>query len=295
MSNELKNLVLCSGGIKGISHLGALYALSTLNCLNNIERYAGSSVGGLIVLLLIIGYSTTELFEFVKSFEFDRLKNISLLNIQLFGLDDGSKLEYTIKRLIKNKGFDEEITMQQLFDLTKKELILTTVCLNDTKLVYLSYKTFPNLPVYLAARMTTAVPLFYCPVLYENRYYVDGACNESYPISVFENEIHKTIGILLIDKHQTIDKIDNLETYIFRILECITNSISTKLTQLYSTNTIKINVENINFINYNINDKTKDQLFIEGFSSILDNIDNLLLLKNIISSSSIPIISDTSS
>ena len=46
--------------------------------------------------------------------------------------------------------------------------------------------------------------------------------------------------------------------------------ISCKLNQGYEDNTIAIHVENINFIDYNIDHDTKDQLFIQGFKSVVD-------------------------
>ena len=57
--------------------------------------------------------------------------------------------------------------------------------------------------------MTTSIPFIFCPVSYKNKLYVDGGCMDSYPISIFKNDLSETFGILLIDSQNIIDKIDN--------------------------------------------------------------------------------------
>lgn len=269
---NIKNLVLCGGGIKGIAHIGALYALDTLKYLNKIKEFAGTSVGGLIITLYVLGYSPAELYDFIKLFDLKKLKNISIFNIHLFGLDVGSKFEYTIKRLIKCKGHSENITMKELYDKTNLKITLVTVCLNTMEICHISHETFPELEVYLAIRMTTSIPFIYTPVIYNNRLYVDGGCMDDYPISIFKNELSETIGLLIINSQNKIDKIDNLETYTLRVLECMMVGLACKLNKGYESNTIEIHVENINFINYDINDETKDLLFIQGFKSIIEKL-----------------------
>lgn len=268
----IKNLTLCGGGVKGIALIGALYALDSLKYLDKIENFTGTSVGGLIIALHALGYSPAELYDFIKVFDLNKIKNISILNIHLFGFDTGSNFEYVIKKLIKSKGCNENITLKELYDKTNKKIMLTTVCLNTMELCYLSHETFPELEVMTAIRMTTSIPFIFCPVSYKNKLYVDGGCMDNFPISVFKNNISETIGILLVDSQNTIDKIDNLETYIFRILECMNAGMTCKLNQGYELNTVEIHVENISFINYDISHDIKDQLFIQGYQSLMDQI-----------------------
>ena len=67
---EKTKLVLSGGGIKGIAHVGALYALDKLDILNNITEFAGTSVGSLVLALYVIGYKPVEMYEFIKAFNF---------------------------------------------------------------------------------------------------------------------------------------------------------------------------------------------------------------------------------
>jgi NTE family protein len=270
-----KNLVLCGGGVKGIAHIGILYALEISKHLDKFEELAGVSVGGLIIVLYVLGYSPADIYDFIKYFNLEKLKNISISNIHLFGLDIGSKFEYIVKRLIKNKGYSENVTMKELYDKTKKKITLVSVCLNTLELCHISHETFADLEVYIAIRMTTSIPFIYCPVSYKGNLYIDGGCMDGYPISIFKDKIEETIGFLLIDSQEKIDKIDNLETYILRVLECMMAGAASKLHSGYENNTVEVHVEGINFINYDIRDEIKDLLFMQGFKSIIENEENL--------------------
>lgn len=269
------NLVLCGGGIKGIAHIGVLYALDKLQCLDKFQELAGTSVGGLIVALYALGFSPVELYEFIKLFNLGKLKNISIMNIPLFGLDIGDKFEYVIKRLIKSKGLNENITLKELYDKTKKTLILVTVCLNTMEICYLSHDTFPDLPIYLAIRMSTSIPFIYCPVTYNGSMYIDGGCLDNYPISIYKDKLKETLGILLIDSKDKIEKIDNLETYILRVLQCMMIGMFLNLKKGYENCTIEVHVESINFSDYDINDSMKDELFIKGYKSVMNDLNKI--------------------
>ena len=268
-------LVLSGGGIKGISHIGALYALEKLKCLEHIEEFAGTSIGSLIIALYVIGYSGSELYDFIKMFDLGKLKKLSILNIHSFGLDTGSRIEYVIKRLLKGKNLDENITLNELYDKNKKKIIFIAVCLNTMDICHISYETFPELPLYLAIRMSISIPLIYCPVTYKDNIYVDGGCLDNYPISIFKDNLHDTIGILLIDAKDKVDKIDDLETYILRVFQCIMYGMSLNSKHGYESNTIDIHVESINIVNYEIDDIKKDELFIKGYKSVMNSIDKL--------------------
>ena len=266
-----KNLVMSGGGIKGIAHIGALYALNKLNYLDKIEQFAGTSIGSLVIALYVIGYTPCELYDFIKLFNIAKLKDISILNIGSFGLDSGSKIEFVIKKLIAKKGLDENIKLKELYDIKKKKLIFTCVCLNTMEPCYISHENYPNIPLYLVIRMSTSLPFIYCPVKYENKLYIDGGCIDNYPISVFKDKLDDTVGILLIDPKNEMEKIDNLETYIMRVLNCITVGMQLYSKKNYESNTIEINIEMLNIVNFDINDKIKDELFLQGYAAVIDS------------------------
>lgn len=270
---EKKNLALSGGGIKGITHLGALYALDKLDILQNITHFSGTSVGSLIIGLHVIGYSPLELYEFIKVFNFDELKNMDINNINNFGFDTGTKMEYVIRRLITNKGFNNNITLQEIFNKTGKHITLTTVCVNTMTLCLLSHDLWPDLELAKAIMMSITIPLIFCPVIYNNNMYVDGACLDNFPVNVF-GDMEETIGLIITESNDRVD-INDLETYMIRVFKCIANS-SNNNHKHFEKCTIQINADIIGAVDFDINDQLKDQLFLIGYDAIVNNLEKLV-------------------
>lgn len=264
-------LIMSGGGIKGISHLGALYALQQLHYLDNIEMFSGTSIGGLISILYVIGYTPAKLYEFIKLFDMSKTRDISITNIfQKFGLDSGAKLETVFKKMIMKASLTENITLKELFDLKKKKIIITTVCVNTEEICYISHDNFPDLPVYLAMRMTSSIPGYYCPVEYKGYIYIDGALIDNYPHKPFKDNLQDAIGLLLIDAKTTTEKIKDVETCFMKIFKCLMIGMDYRCKQGFEYNTIDIHVENINIMTFNINDYKIDELFLKGFNAVID-------------------------
>lgn len=268
MNNNKKILVLNGGGIKGIAHIGALYALQELNFLNNLETFAGTSIGGIILSLYLVGYSPAELLHFSKHFDFEKLKNISITNISSFGLDNGSRMDHILKKLIQKKNVSQNITLKELYEKTKKKLILTSVCLNSKELCYLSYETHPDLELYIAMRMTSAIPFLYTPILYNGKFYIDGGIIDNYPIHPFQHDLDKTIGIFINENKDVIELVNDIETYIIHLLKCFMEGMNYHILKKYEKHTIIINVQSINVINYSLTVDLKDELFMAGYNAV---------------------------
>ena len=77
---KIDTLVFSGGGIKGIHYIGILKRLEELNILKNITSLAGTSVGALFIVLITIGFTSTELTEFLSLFNLNKIKNISNIN-----------------------------------------------------------------------------------------------------------------------------------------------------------------------------------------------------------------------
>ena len=112
--------------------------------------------------------------------------------------------------------------------------------------------------------MTSSIPLIFMPVIYENKFFVDGACMDNYPIKLFENDINSTIGIYLRTKIVSKTKINNMEDYLFDLFECISESVTCELLRGYENNTIVIDLEDISLTNSNITKEIKKNMYITG-------------------------------
>ena len=261
-------LVLAGGGVKGIIHLGVADALLEQNILHNITTFAGTSIGGVICAFLNLGYGPGELFQFVKSFPLQKLKNINILNIfGKYGFDNGNKLTILFQQMIEAKGFPKTLTLNELFLFTGKLLYLTTVNLTRMKVVYLSHLTHPDLPLYLAFRMTTSVPIYFEPPMYNGDHYVDGGCMDNYPVHMFGDKLDKVIGVYLTPQTDNFYKIKSIEDYVFRLIQCIVEGVALNYTKNYENYTISIPSSNLNFIDLNLSDSDKYDLFKSGYDS----------------------------
>lgn len=270
-------LSLSGGGIKGIVHIGALYALQTLNALNYIEEISGASAGAIIGGLYIIGYSPAELYDFTKLFDFTKIKNIDIKNIDDYGIDNGSKVDYVLKRLIKSKCGKEDMTLKEVYEKFKKKITFTTVCVNDMELIYLSHETHPDLELWLAIRMSSAFPGYFCPILYNGKYYIDGGVLDNYPMKCFFDKLDETIGIFIHSGKSTITKISNPEEYFWQVTKTLLYGFNLQSKKGYEEYTIDIHVENVNILDFDINNETKDILFMIGFQTVLNHQDKLFI------------------
>lgn len=265
-------LVFSGGGIKGLALIGCLKAFEKQGMLQHFTTFAGTSVGALMLSLFILGYSPDELYVFIKKFNFGELKNIKVLNLFTnFGIDDGSKMKIMIEKMICAKDFNINITLQELYQITNKTLIMTTVCLNTFKAEYLSHLTHPNLPLVTGILMTTCIPWFYTPIEYMNKLYIDGGCIDPYPIHLFKKKVEQVLGIYLVDSYSDNELFDNLESFSIQVFKCFMKGVAFNSKKGYEGCTIDINLKNINAVDYDLNPKQKKKLCLIGLKSVLNH------------------------
>lgn len=192
------HLVLSGGAFKGISFLGVMECLQRRNTLllSSINTLAGSSVGGIIAVLIAIGYGTPEIFKFVVDIDFTKMINPDIMKlITHFGLDDGDLIVNKIKEYFTQKKIDPDITFSQLYELTKKRLIITVSCLGRG-VRYLDHINEPGLSVITAVRMSFSIPFWFTPILYKGEYYVDGGLLDNVPMALFAAEAPENVLVI---------------------------------------------------------------------------------------------------
>ncbi|AYV84659.1 MAG: patatin-like phospholipase [Hyperionvirus sp.] len=197
-------------------------------------------------------------------------KRIRLDNLlKLFGLDDGTGMQIIVEKMFSAKKISTSITFQQLFEITKKTLIITASCINDKKAYYYSHTTFPDAPVLLAIRMSMSVPLYFAPVKYKNKIFIDGGCIDNYPMQLFEHSLNEVIGLYITDIRDNINEITNIEEMLIHIAECLFEGITCNSVKGYEKYTIKINLAQISIVDFNINEQTKKKLCDLGYSAVM--------------------------
>ena len=209
---DYKNLVLEGGGVRGLAYAGVFYVLEEKGILQQIEKVGGSSAGSIAGMLVSIGYNAAEIDSLmmelpVQKFKdgygglvgkYKRLKND-------FGIFKGDAFERWLQQLVSHKTGKPRLTFEQLHQLhltnsLYKDLYCTATNLSKQQLEIFSFETTPNMPIALAVRISSGVPLYFEPIALDNRlqkikrsdtvsfvnYYVDGGMLSNYPISMFD-------------------------------------------------------------------------------------------------------------
>lgn len=264
---KITNLVLNGGGLKGIAHIGALKVLADNGILKNINTIVGASIGGLLGALMCAGFTPDELNRFVEVLDIKKLTNLDPgTMLENFGLDDGSRIKHVLVKLLESKNISPDVTLKELYILSKIKLVMTTTCLNDSQPYYLSYLNYPNLPLVTAVRMTSAIPLVFTPVKYDNKLFSDGGCSDNYPIHLFKDEIDSTLGIYVraILKHRK--DISNMEDFLFSLFQSMLEGVTEKLVKGYEKNTIIIHLPDVAITSENITLELKKEIYSGGYN-----------------------------
>jgi predicted acylesterase/phospholipase RssA len=265
---NIDTIVLSGGGAKGIYFIGVLKKFEDLNIIQNINTFAGTSIGAFFCTVFAMGYTSKELADFIFLLKLDKIKNPSMNNFfQFFGIDDGNNIEIVLENMFKLKGFNKNTTFQEFYNKTKKEIILTGVCINDKKCYYFSHKTFPNMNIIKAIRISCSIPIYYNPVKFDNKYWVDGAVINNYPIDLFKNKLHKTIGFYITNKIEPSD-INNLEDYLSNIVLSYFNGLDSRAIYGFENNTIIIKSEKISILDTNLTKENIIEIINEAYDLI---------------------------
>jgi predicted acylesterase/phospholipase RssA len=270
-NNKKTILVISGGGIKGICIIGALHGLQEKKILDHITTYAGTSIGAFISVLLILNYNPEELIQIVLDLDMRKLLRKEDKYCNLFcdyGIDDGVKFTNILNMLFEFKNINKNITMKELFTKSNKNLYITTTCLNTKEIVYINHENFPDLEVITAVRMSCSVPLYFCPVLYNNYYYVDGGCIDNYPINIFNDHLDQVIGIYVRDNMQCIEEINSIQSFLLTMLKTVYIGVHHKNYKGYEKFTYLINVSGINILNVNMTEEEKLKMFDLGRQTI---------------------------
>lgn len=224
----IENLVLEGGGVKGITYIGALAALEESGLYTGIKRVAGSSAGGIIAMLVGLGYSVEEMDEIVRNLNFldlmdphnpfwfnDKFKaSEELITFLQSGNKRGVYRGEVFFELAKSyvaralPEFGQNATfgdLKRAIDLdmeTKgysrlKNMIFTGTNLSTGKTEYFGFDNPDclDMPIALAVRITMSFPGAFEGVEWKGNFYVDGGVGNNLPIEIFDHKKYIPKGI----------------------------------------------------------------------------------------------------
>ena len=214
----IKHIVLAGGGPVGLLEYGILKELTLKKKLDykNIKSIYTTSIGGYFGLLYLLNLDWDWMDDFLIKRPWQNLINFSINDyINIFYTKGFIDIEFTkkvIAPLLFAKDLSIDITLKELYELTKIDFHLFTTNLNKFIKVDLSYKTHPDLKIYEALHMTTCIPIMVKPLFYKNSYYIDGGIFVNSPINeccINEKANINEILLLINDKESSVDMSNN--------------------------------------------------------------------------------------
>lgn len=193
--DDVEYIALSGGGSGGLFTLGVIQVLEKLDYMKQIRGMIGTSIGGLIAAMLVVGYDANGIIQHTEDVSLSKImERFDPIRFFSRGFASNGKLfKQKLREMLEKIKCDPDITLSQLFEKSRILLILTTVCRETGKLVLLSHQTEPDIPLVKAIRMTTAIPYIFKPVKWKGKRFMDGGCRLGYPLNIFPMD--KTLGI----------------------------------------------------------------------------------------------------
>ncbi len=273
MEQKFEMVTLSGGGLKGIIQLGALHYFyeKGLYDQKTVHTYSGTSIGSVISLLLICGYTPMDIFSSVYTTNkfFKAEDSLSLWDImEKRGLLSINSFIDIISNLVKEK-MGKVPTLKQLHEKTGKTLYVVAANISSVKAEYFSYKTHPSLSCIDAIKMSASLPLLFPCVEYNGNCYVDGGLADGFPIHHIDDGKSLTLGIVVYGVDRSL-KEDTLMGYIYRLINLPINTITKLRCKNLGSNVtlVEIDCGDIPVIQFSMSSEKKMEMFLKGYNTV---------------------------
>ena len=275
--------VFSGGGIKGFALVGGLQVLEERGF--GFKRTAGTSAGSILAAFVAAGYTGQQIEELFREIAIDDFLDRSrgwlqnpiskwILLYWKLGLYKGDALEAWIAEKLALKGVN---TFQ---DIAPDSLRIITSDITNGHLVVLpndlsKYGIDPNMfPVAKAVRMSCSVPYFFEPVKIraanQTNVFVDGAVLSNFPMWLFnkehEHRDRPVVGLKLQGdekaKPHEVDNAVGMFTAVFKTM--MSAHDSRYISKQHVNNIAFIPMKGISSLDFELNEKEKDQLIQRG-------------------------------
>lgn len=255
--NMPKGLSLSGGGVYGMAILGALSMINLVR----LREITGTSVGCLISVFLAFRIKPEDIKDLFLVVLREHPPNISgLRNItSQFGLANGNTEMKKISEFFEKKTRRQldKLTIGETEKLTGVKLRFCVCCLETESIEILED---PNLTLFDCIRMAISVPIYFTPVQWKNKHYIDAGVVSNFTYTP------GTLGIEVVENQCVEQKqIDTFVDYLHKILKVYSKSGTTL------TNTsVKITVDpgKNSMFSFNESKEFLENLYKKGVASI---------------------------
>ncbi len=209
-------LSLAGGGIKGVSHIGAIKALEEENI--KFDYISGTSSGSIVASLYACGYNSDEIYEIFKKYakeihyiDFENIKRVVKNFVKgngiiIDGLNSGTKIQKLINEMCAKKGVNNinQINMP---------IIIPAVNIKNEELYVFSNKAFErkqkdiryinDIDIGTAVQASCSYPGIFSPCDFKGNLLIDGGIAENLPWRETKNAgADKVLSIVFRTKGQ---------------------------------------------------------------------------------------------
>jgi len=184
-----ENLVMEGGGVKCLAEVGAAITLERYGVWGQFKRFAGSSGGAIAAALFAAKKLPSEVATLMLELDFESMmdKNGSIITQAVWLFKKGGVCRGDVMEEWLIKLFGKTTTLKQLYESTENELVITAYSTRKLRTLYLSYKTMPDMPVYLAVKASCSMPFAFARVPWQGDELWDGGVLSNFPIWVFNH------------------------------------------------------------------------------------------------------------
>ena len=311
--SQYTNLALEGGGMKGLAYSGAFEVLDSIGITQHIDRVAGTSSGAMNGMLISIGYSGKEIthLNLIKNFGKYSQVGIPILSglirfYRTYGYYKTDRFMVDLAQAMRYKGISPDITFIELHKLRSsnpkiKDLYITGANLTDQKLEVFSHRTYPNMKIIDAVKISISIPLYYEAIFMQpngeiidkknadqnTKVMTDGGVIDNYPFHVFDSLVYlndgqnsyylcneKTLGLKLeTDSSQhtmAYQQITNQKDFFGAFSHLSSETLNRRhLGKQQFDQTIFINTQGFNPKIRRLNEKKKREIIRYGYQSTL--------------------------
>jgi hypothetical protein len=254
---DVNYLALGVGSVRGIALIGAYGELINMG-LSNIKGVSGSSVGAIVGLGVVLGASTDEMIKRVMSPRVTEIiQNIKfIVSCGRASFMNSKPLRDQIVQMLIKHNKTPDITFQQLFEQTGKQLKVAAYNIESKKVEIFGYDTTPSNSVVDAIIASGSMPVAFPPEKQlgadgDCGCYIDGGVEVELPLREFP--IKNTLGIYLFDKYRSRE---------------VSKTFFNGLSNEERCHIISIDVSRIGALQFDLTEPMKQWLYKQGICAV---------------------------